>query len=59
MGLQQHQIIQQKKHVLKNNAGKKCASYVKKKQDVMPQHTYRAWRYTIFLSRYSLPYLTL
>lgn len=30
MGLQQHQIIQQKKHVLKNNAGKKCASYVKK-----------------------------
>lgn len=31
MGLQQYQIIQQKKHVLKNNAGKKCASYVKKK----------------------------
>lgn len=33
MGLQQHQIIQQKKHVLKNNAGKKCASYVKKNKN--------------------------
>lgn len=35
MGLQLHQIIQQKKHVLKNNAGKKCASYVKKTKNKM------------------------